>query len=54
MHFPVLVGTYLAAPEPFDPTVDAVTSATITSAMIFDSLAQGEELLRELREKGLR
>ena len=45
---------YVAAPKPFDPQVDAVSSATITSAIIFDSLAQGEALLAELREAGLR
>ncbi|BCR06210.1 hypothetical protein DESUT3_32790 [Desulfuromonas versatilis] len=48
-----VVGTYLSAPPPFDPKIDAVTSATMTSAIIFDSLAQGEALLAELREKGL-
>lgn len=47
-----VVGRYLTAPRPFDPKVDAVTSATISSAIIFDSLAQGEALLRELRDKG--
>jgi len=49
-----VVGRFLAAPKPFDPQVDAVSSATITSAIIFDSLAQGEALLAELREAGLR
>lgn len=44
-----LVGQYLSAPRPFDPGLDAVTSATISSAMIFDSIAQGEGLLEELR-----
>jgi len=47
-----VVGQYLAAPRPFDPKVDAVTSATISSAIIFDSLAQGEALIEELRAKG--
>jgi hypothetical protein len=30
-----------------------VTSATMTSAIIFDSLDQGRELLEELRARGL-
>jgi len=49
-----VVGRFLSAPKPYDPKVDAVTSATMTSAIIFDSLAQGEALLQELSEKGLR
>ncbi len=48
-----VLGRSLVRAEPFHPEVDAVTSATITSAIIFDSLNQGESLLRELREKGL-
>ncbi len=48
-----VVGKYLSAPIPFDPRVDAVTSATMTSAIIFDSLSQGEALLGQLREKRL-
>lgn len=49
-----VVGKYLTAPPPFDPKIDAISAATMTSAIIFDSLAQGEALLRELKEKGLR
>ena len=48
-----VLGRYLAMPQPFDPKLDAITSATMTSAIIFDSLAQGEELIRELRSQGL-
>ncbi len=48
-----VVGKSLAGSWPFDPKVDAVTSATMTSAIIFDSLDQGRELLEELRGKGL-
>jgi hypothetical protein len=33
--------------------VDAVSSATITSALIFDSFSKGEALMEELRAKGL-
>ncbi len=46
-----VMGQYLTAPRPFDPEVDAVSSATISSAIIFDSLAQGEALIEELRAK---
>ncbi len=49
-----VVGKYLTAPPPFNPKLDAISSATMTSAIIFDSLGQGEELLRELKEQGLR
>lgn len=49
-----VVGKYLTAPPPFNPKLDAISSATMTSAIIFDSLAQGEQLLRELQEQGLR
>jgi len=48
-----VVGHYLTAPTAFDPEVDAISSATMTSAIIFDSLAQGEEILTELRQQGL-
>jgi thiol-disulfide isomerase/thioredoxin len=37
----------------FNPKVDAVTSATMTSAIIFDSLDQGRLLLEELAAEGL-
>jgi len=47
-----LVGTRLGMPPVFDPQVDAITSATITSAIIFDSLASGPELLQELDRTG--
>ncbi len=49
-----LLGRSLASPRPFSAPVDAITSATITSAIIFDSLAQGPALLAELAAKGLR
>ncbi|PNU18814.1 hypothetical protein C2E25_15680 [Geothermobacter hydrogeniphilus] len=48
-----LIGSVLTSPPVFDPQVDAVTAATMTSAIIFDSLGQGRDLLDELREKGL-
>lgn len=47
-----VLGQYLTAPRPFDPKIDAVSTATISSAIIFDSIAQGEGLLKELSDKG--
>ncbi|AMV72440.1 hypothetical protein JCM30471_09550 [Desulfuromonas carbonis] len=49
-----LLGSSLASPRPFSAQVDAITSATMTSAIIFDSFAQGPALLAELAAKGLR
>ena len=37
----------------FNPDVDAISAATITSAIIFDSLSQGAKLLAELEKMGL-
>lgn len=48
-----VVGKYLTMPQPFDPKLDAISSATMTSAIIFDSLSQGKELIDELRTQGL-
>lgn len=47
-----VVGKSITAPFIFDPKVDAISSATITSAMIYDSLSKGEALLSELKQKG--
>jgi len=48
-----LVGRYILMPFDFDPAIDAVTSATITSSVIFRSLEEEQGVLRELKEKGL-
>lgn len=48
-----IVGRYLSTPFIFDPKVDAVSSATMTSALIFDSLSKRMALMTELKEKGL-
>lgn len=48
-----LIGHVLTMPPVFDPKVDAITTATMTSAIIYDSIGQGKELLAELEEKGL-
>jgi hypothetical protein len=46
-----IVGKYLYTPFIFDPKVDAVTSATITSLVIFKGLNDGQALFDELRGK---
>jgi len=48
-----LRGRTITDPFLFDPQVDAVSSATITSGVIFNTLSQGEMLLKELKAKGL-
>jgi len=47
-----LLGKSLLRRHQYNPQVDAISSATMTSAIIFDSLNQGRELLEELHEKG--
>ena len=47
-----VVGQSLTAPRLFDPKLDAATSATISSAIIFDSLVKGKALIEELRAGG--
>ena len=46
-----VVGKYLADSWVFSPKTDAVASATMTSAIIFDDLGQGLELLEELQQE---
>jgi thiol-disulfide isomerase/thioredoxin len=48
-----ILGRYIFKPSVFDPKVDAIASATITAAVIFDSVSHGEAILEELRRKGL-
>jgi hypothetical protein len=48
-----IVGRYVYHPFFFKPKVDAVTSATITSAAIFRGLNEGQVLYKELKKKGL-
>ena len=45
-------GQYIQSSFDFDPEIDAVTSATITSSIIFRSLEEEQITLRELKEKG--
>jgi hypothetical protein len=48
-----IVGAYVYNPFPFDAKVDSVSRATITCAVIFKSLNEGQVLFKELEEKGL-
>ncbi len=48
-----VMGRSLLKPWPFNPKTDAVTSATITSAVIFNSLSKGASLIQELKKKGM-
>jgi hypothetical protein len=48
-----LLGKSISQRLLFNPDVDAISSATITSAIIFDSLSQGASLLKELGKMGL-
>ena len=48
-----ILGRYIAQPYLFNPKVDSVSSATITSAVIIDAVFRGEKLLEELRDRGL-
>jgi len=45
-----VIGSLLTNPPKFDPRVDAVSSATITSAVVFNSLSEGKRLFEELKE----
>lgn len=49
----LVVDKYVYQSFVFDAKVDAVTSATIISAVIFESLKEGQALFKELKEKGL-
>ena len=46
-----IVGSNLAQPPQFDAEVDAISGATISSAVIYNSIDDGRTLLKELRHK---
>ena len=48
-----LVGRFIFSAFAFNPELDAVSSATITSAVIFEGMSEGTELFDALKEKGL-
>ena len=45
-----IVGKSVLQPMSFDPEVDAVTSATITSAILFRAIADGKKILRLMEQ----
>lgn len=48
-----LVGRNMLAPFKFDTEVDSVTSATLTSFLIYDSVHHGKELLDVIKREGV-
>jgi len=48
-----IVGKDVFNPFPFDARVDAITSATITSSVVINSMNQGRSLFKTLKDKGL-
>ncbi len=48
-----LVGRNILAPFKFDKEVDAVTSATLTSFLVYDSVHHGKELLDIIKKEGV-
>jgi len=46
------LGKSMLQPFPFDPGVDSVSGATITSALVFESLDKGREIYYTLRKEG--
>lgn len=48
-----VVGKYIFEPFVFDAKVDSVTYATITCAVIFKGLNEGQSLFKELQQQGL-
>jgi hypothetical protein len=47
-----LVGRSILQPTDFDPQVDSVSSATMTAALIVDSVNKAKNLYDGLRSKG--
>jgi peroxiredoxin len=47
-----VIGKYLYNPFDFDSRVDAVSTATMTSVLIFNSLERANTIYKELKEKG--
>ncbi len=48
-----IVGRKLSEPWPYDPRVDAVSSATISSSVIFDALSRDRDLPDRLTDEGI-
>lgn len=48
-----IVGRYIFHHIPYNPEVDAVSSATITTAVIYDSMSKAYKIYEVIKEKGL-
>jgi hypothetical protein len=46
------IGRSILGPFTFDPRVDSVSGATITAALIFDSLDKAKEIFEKLKKEG--
>jgi len=46
------IGKSILKPFPFDPSVDSVSGATITAALIFDSLDKAKAIFEKLKREG--
>jgi hypothetical protein len=47
-----IIGKSVFKSFPFDPRVDAVSGATITAALVFDSLDKGKAIYEKLKKEG--
>jgi len=47
-----LIGRSILEPRNFDAHVDSISSATLTAALIIDSVNRSKDLYEGLREKG--
>jgi thiol-disulfide isomerase/thioredoxin len=47
-----VVGKSILKPFPFDPTVDSISGATITAALVFDSLDKAKVVFEKLKKEG--
>jgi hypothetical protein len=47
-----IIGKSIFKPFPFDPRVDSVSGATITAALVFDSLDKGKAIYEKLKREG--
>ncbi len=46
------IGKSILKPFTFDPGVDSVSGATITAALVFDSLDKAKEIFEKLKKEG--
>ena len=46
------IGKSILKPFAFDPSVDSVSGATITTVLVFDSLDKAKEIFEKLKKEG--